>query len=300
MEINPKRLFSIEHARSLDKNDPIPDRRSDFHVPVIDGKEVIYFTGNSLGLQPKTAEQAIKTELNDWAKWGVEGHFHAQNPWVSYHEKLAKGLANLVGAKEHEVVAMNALTVNLHLLLVSFYVPQGRRTKIICEAKAFPSDQYALASQIRFHGGDPETDLIAISPRPGATCIEEEDIEKAIEAHADELALVMIGGVHYFTGQLMDMQRIALAAHAVGAHCGFDLAHAMGNVPMQLHDWGVDFACWCSYKYLNSGPGAVAGAFIHEKHVGREDIPRFDGWWGHDAKRRFLMEPNFESMKTAL
>ena len=156
-----------------------------------------------------------------------------------------------------------------------------------------------MASQIRFHGGDPDTDLIAISPRPGATCIEEEDIEKAIEAHADELALVMIGGVHYFTGQLMDMQRIARAAHAVGAHCGFDLAHAMGNVPMQLHDWGVDFACWCSYKYLNSGPGAVAGAFIHEKHVSREDIPRFDGWWGHDAKRRFLMEPNFESMKTA-
>lgn len=299
MEINPKRLFSIEHARSLDKNDPIPDRRSDFHLPVIDGKEVLYFTGNSLGLQPKTAKQAIKTELDDWAQWGVEGHFHAQNPWVSYHEKLAKGLANLVGAKEHEVVAMNALTVNLHLLLVSFYVPQGRRTKIICEAKAFPSDQYALASQIRFHGGDPDTDLIAISPRPGATCIEEEDIEKAIEAHANELALVMIGGVHYFTGQLMDMKRITRAAHAVGAHCGFDLAHAMGNIPMQLHDWGVDFACWCSYKYLNSGPGAVAGAFIHEKHVGREDIPRFDGWWGHDAKRRFLMEPNFESMKTA-
>ena len=176
-----------------------------------------------------TSNVKYKTELNDWAQWGVEGHFHAQNPWVSYHEKLAKGLANLVGAKEHEVVAMNALTVNLHLLLVSFYVPQGRRTKIICEAKAFPSDQYALASQIRFHGGDPETDLIAISPRPGATCIEEEDIEKAIEAHADELALVMIGGVHYFTGQLMDMQRIARAAHAVGAHCGFDLAHAINT-----------------------------------------------------------------------
>ena len=225
----------------MDQNDPIPARRSDFHMPVIGGKEVIYFTGNSLGLQPKCAQNALKTELDDWAKWGVEGHFHAQNPWVSYHEKLAKGLAHLVGAQENEVVAMNALTVNLHLLLVSFYAPKGKRTKIICEAKAFPSDQYALASQIRFHGGNPETDLIEISPRSGATCIEEEDIETTIRAHADELALVMIGGVHYFTGQLMDMQRIARAAHDVGAYCGFDLAHAMGNVPMQLHDWNVDF-----------------------------------------------------------
>lgn len=299
MEANPKYTFSVEHARAMDKNDPVPARRSDFHMPVIGGKEVIYFTGNSLGLQPKSAHEALKTELDDWAQWGVEGHFHARNPWVSYHEKLATGLAHLVGAKEHEVVAMNALTVNLHLLLVSFYAPKGKRTKIICEAKAFPSDQYALASQIRFHGGNPETDLIEIAPRSGATFIEEEDIEKAIQTHANELALVMLGGVHYFTGQLMDMQRITKAAHAAGANCGFDLAHAMGNVPMQLHDWNVDFACWCSYKYLNSGPGAVAGAFIHESHVAREDIQRFDGWWGHDAQRRFLMEPKFESMKTA-
>jgi kynureninase len=299
MEANLKHTFSVEHARSLDKSDPFPARRADFHLPIINGKEVIYFTGNSLGLQPKSAEQALKTELDDWAQWGVEGHFRAKNPWVSYHEKLTKGLAHLVGAKEHEVVAMNALTVNLHLLLVSFYAPKGQRTKILCEAKAFPSDQYALASQIRFHGGDPTKDLIEIGPRPGANCIEEEDIERAIQEHSDELALVMIGGVHYFTGQLMDMERITRAAHAVGAYCGFDLAHAMGNVPMQLHDWNVDFACWCSYKYLNSGPGAVAGAFIHENHVHREDIPRFDGWWGHDAKRRFLMEPEFNSMNTA-
>lgn len=299
MEVKSKHTFSVEHAQSLDKGDPIPARRAEFHLPIINGKEVIYFTGNSLGLQPKSAGQALKTELDDWAQWGVEGHFHAQNPWVSYHEKFAKGLAHLVGAKEHEVVAMNALTVNLHLLLVSFYAPKGKRTKILCEAKAFPSDQYALASQIRFHGGNPETDLIEVAPRPGATTLEEEDIEKAIQEHSDELALVMIGGVHYFTGQLMDMQRITKAAHAAGATCGFDLAHAMGNVPMHLHNWEVDFACWCSYKYLNSGPGAVAGAFVHEKHVSREDIPRFDGWWGHNAKRRFLMEPEFDSMNTA-
>lgn len=292
-------LYDVSAAQKLDAEDPIPSRRDDFHIPRHQGNEAIYFTGNSLGLQPKGAHEALKTELDDWASLGVEGHFQAQNPWVSYHERLQKGLMHLVGARESEVVAMNALTVNLHLLLVSFYRPEGKRKKIICEAKAFPSDQYALDSQVRFHGGIPEEDIIEVAPKPGSHCIEEADIEAAISACGDELALVMIGGVQYFTGQWMDMERIARAAHRVGALCGFDLAHAVGNVPMRLHDWNVDFACWCSYKYLNSGPGAVAGAFVHERHVADPAIPRFEGWWGHDAKRRFLMEPRFVSMNTA-
>ena len=291
--------FSIGNARKLDSNDPISRFREQFHIPKVDGKDAIYFTGNSLGLQPKTAFNALKTELDDWAKWGVDGHFQAQNPWVNYHERFERGLTHITGAKPHEVVAMNALTINLHLLLVSFYQPRGKRTKILCEAKAFPSDQYALASQIRFHGGDPETDLIEIQPRPGTHIIEEADIEAVLTQSGDEIALVLMGGVHYFSGQLLDMERIAKAAHAAGAYCGFDLAHAAGNVVLKLHDWKVDFACWCSYKYLNSGPGAVAGAFIHEEHTQRDDLPRFEGWWGHDAKKRFLMESTFESMGTA-
>ncbi len=292
-------IFSLEHARKLDASDSMSSWRQEFFIPQFKGEDVIYFTGNSLGLQPKKAREALQMELDDWAKHGVEGHFKAQHPWVDYHARFAKGLAHVTGAKPHEVVAMNALTVNLHLLLVSFYRPEGQRRKIVCEAKAFPSDQYALASQIRFHGGNPAEDLIEIQPRPGTHIIEEEDIEAVLEKHGDEIALVMMGGVHYFSGQLLDMPRIALAAHEAGAICGFDLAHAAGNVQLSLHEWNVDFACWCSYKYLNSGPGAVGGAFIHERHVGREDIPRFEGWWGHDAKTRFLMEPHFESMGTA-
>ena len=291
--------FSLEQARQLDSNDPMREFRERFHIPHMGGQEAIYLTGNSLGLQPKSAQKALKTELDDWAKWGVEGHFHAQNPWVDYHERFAAGLSHLTGGKPHEVVAMNALTVNLHLLLVSFYQPSGKRTKIVCEAKAFPSDQYALESQIRFHGGNPETDLIEIQPRSGKHFIEESDIEAVLTESGEEIALVLMGGVHYFSGQLLDMERITRAAHEAGAYCGFDLAHAMGNVVLELHDWKVDFACWCSYKYLNSGPGAVAGAFIHEQHTQRDDLPRFEGWWGHDAQRRFLMEPKFESMGTA-
>jgi len=292
-------LFTREHARALDAEDAVASRRDEFHIPQLRGEDVVYFTGNSLGLQPKKAQEALQTELNDWAEHGVEGHFRAKHPWVSYHERFAEGLSHLVGAKPNEVVAMNALTVNLHLLLVSFYRPAGRRRKIICEAKAFPSDQYALASQIRFHGGRPEEDLIEIKPKTGTSIIDEGDIESALQAHGEEVALVMMGGVQYFTGQRLDMERITRAAHAVGALCGFDLAHAVGNVTMNLHDWKVDFACWCSYKYLNSGPGAVAGIFVHEDHAGNAAIPRFEGWWGHDAERRFLMEPEFVSMGTA-
>ena len=291
--------FDLNRARELDANEAQPTRRSEFHIPQHNGQDTIYFTGNSLGLQPKAAATALQSELNDWAAHGVEGHFRARHPWVSYHERFASGLSQLVGAEPHEVVAMNALTVNLHLLLVSFYRPAGRRTKILCEAKAFPSDQYALASQVRFHGGNPETDIIEIAPRPGTSIIEEADIESVLEQSGDEIALVMMGGVQYFTGQWLDMERIARAAHKAGALCGFDLAHAVGNVPMDLHGWGVDFACWCTYKYLNSGPGAVAGAYVHERHVQDGSIPRFEGWWGHNAERRFLMEPEFESMGTA-
>ncbi|MGB2135288.1 MAG: kynureninase, partial [Flavobacteriales bacterium] len=291
--------YELAHARQLDATDALPARRGDFHVPQHAGSDVVYFTGNSLGLQPKAAEAALRTELNDWAEHGVEGHFRAQHPWVSYHERFAQGLSHLVGAKANEVVAMNALTVNLHLLLVSFYRPSGKRSKILCEAKAFPSDQYALASQVRFHGGDPAVDIIEVAPREGSSVIEEADIEAILHDHGDEIALVMMGGVQYFTGQWLDMPRITAAAHAAGALCGFDLAHAVGNVPLDLHAWNVDFACWCTYKYLNSGPGAVAGAFVHERHVGDDAVPRFEGWWGHNAKRRFLMEPQFDSMGTA-
>lgn len=291
--------YELAHARQLDATDALPARREEFYVPKHAGSDVVYFTGNSLGLQPKAAREALGTELNDWAEHGVEGHFRARNPWVSYHERFAEGLAAIVGAKANEVVAMNALTVNLHLLLVSFYRPNGKRTKILCEAKAFPSDQYALASQVRFHGGDPAEDIIEVAPRNGSSVIEEADVEAILEERGEEIALVMMGGVQYFTGQWLDMQRITAAAHAAGALCGFDLAHAIGNVPLDLHAWQVDFACWCTYKYLNSGPGAVAGAFIHERHLTDDAAPRFEGWWGHNDQRRFLMEPEFESMGTA-
>lgn len=297
--MNELALFELTKAQHLDAEDPVPSRRDEFHIPPNGSQDSLYFTGNSLGLQPRSAQEALKTELDDWAKHGVEGHFRAQHPWVNYHERFAEGLKHLVGAQSNEVVAMNALTVNLHLLLVSFYRPEGRRKKIICEAKAFPSDQYALASQVRYHGGNPEEDIIEIGARPGAHAIDEADIEAALVDHTGEVALVMMGGMQYFTGQWLDMPRIVRAAHAAGAICGFDLAHAVGNVPLKLHDWDVDFACWCSYKYLNSGPGAVAGAFVHERHVSDADIARFEGWWGHNAQRRFLMEPQFEGMGTA-
>ena len=291
--------YELTHAKKLDTTDTLPAQRANFHVPQHAGEDVVYFSGNSLGLQPKSAENALQSELKDWAKHGVDGHLKARNPWVSYHERFTNGLACIVGAAPNEVVAMNALTVNLHLLLVSFSRPAGKRTKILCEAKAFPSDQYALASQVRFHGGNPAVDIIEVAPREGTHVIEETDVETILQERGDEIALVMMGGVQYFTGQWLDMNRITTAAHEAGALCGFDLAHAVGNVPLALHTWNVDFACWCSYKYLNSGPGAVAGAYVHHRHVREDVLPRFEGWWGHNAKRRFLMEPNFESMGTA-
>ena len=290
--------ISISEAKELDLKDSLSSFRDKFIFPQHDGDNALYFTGNSLGLQPKSALDAIRTELDDWRELGVKGHFRARNPWMHYHELFSEHLAQIVGAKPSEVVAMNALTVNLHLLLISFYNPQGSRRKIICEAKAFPSDRYALLSQINFHGGNPDTDLIEISPREGEELIRLEDIISAINAAGEELATVMIGGVNYYTGQLHNMEEITKAAHKVGAMCGFDLAHAAGNIPLNLHDMEVDFACWCSYKYLNSGPGAVGGAFVHEKHH-NSDLPRLEGWWGHDKETRFKMDPNYISMGTA-
>jgi len=290
--------ISISEAKALDAEDPLSGFRKKFIFPQHNGKDALYFTGNSLGLQPKAAKDALQIELDDWGEHGVEGHFRARNPWMHYHELLSKNLAAIVGAKPSEVVAMNALTVNLHLLLVSFYTPKDSRKKIICEANAFPSDRYALLSQIEFHGGNPETDLIEIEPREGENLILLEDVLSAIEEAGDELKTVMMGGVNYYTGQLHNIEAITNAAHEVGAFCGFDLAHAAGNVPLNLHDLGIDFACWCTYKYMNSGPGSVGGIFIHEKHHNSR-LPRLEGWWGHDKETRFKMTPDYISMGTA-
>ncbi|MBK9274478.1 MAG: kynureninase [Flavobacteriales bacterium] len=289
---------SFSFAQARDAADPLRAFRSEFHFPQHEGRDVLYFTGNSLGLQPRAAAAALKQELVDWARFGVEGHFQAKHPWYSYHEELTPSLARLVGALPEEVVAMNQLTSNLHFLLVSFYRPSGKRRKILTETRPFPSDTYAFASQIAFHGGDPETDLIEVRPRAGEHTLRTEDIIAQINELGEQLALVCFGGVNFYTGQAFDMAAITQAAHAVGAVAGFDLAHAAGNLHVKLHDWNVDFACWCSYKYLNSGPGSVAGAFVHQRHLGK-DLPLFAGWWGHDKAERFKMERTFKPMPTA-
>lgn len=286
-------------ASELDAKDPMASFRSQFYFPETEADQCVYFTGNSLGLQPKTVRDAIGQELDDWAKYGVEGHFEARNPWYSYHELLMEPAAKLVGAKKGEVVHMNGLTANLHFLMVSFYRPEGKRYKILCEAKAFPSDQYAVESQVKFHGYAPADAIIEVKPREGEHTIREEDIEATIARHAGEIALVFWGGVNYYTGQLFDMERIAKAGHHAGAVVGFDLAHAAGNVPLKLHDWNADFAAWCTYKYMNSGPGSVSGIFVHEKHANRRDLPRFAGWWGHNKEVRFKMEPGFDPIAGA-
>ena len=289
---------TIDFARAQDGADPLRDFRNEFHFPQHEGKPVIYFAGNSLGLQPKGAAAALKQELDDWATFGVEGHFNARHPWYSYHEELTASAARLVGALPEEVVVMNQLTSNLHFLLVSFYRPQGKRVKILCEQRPFPSDTYAFASQIQFHGLDPATCLVEMQPRAGEHTLRTEDITKKIAELGDELALVCFGAVNFLTGQAFDIKAITDAAHRAGANAGFDLAHAAGNLHLHLHDDGPDFACWCSYKYLNGGPGGVAGAFVHQRHLGK-DLPRFAGWWGHDKKERFKMEREFQPMSTA-
>jgi kynureninase len=289
----------LNFAKELDHKDGLRNYRERFLFPKHEGKEVVYFTGNSLGLQPASTHSYLQQELNDWAQFGVEGHFLAKNPWLSYHELLTEKMAKIVGALPQETVMMNQLTVNLHLLMVTFYRPTTTRYKILCEAKAFPSDQYALQSQIKFHGHTIEEALIEVAPREGEYHIREEDIFSAIEKNKDSIALILIGGVNYFTGQVFDMKAITTAGHAVGAIVGFDLAHAAGNIKLQLHDWKVDFAAWCSYKYLNSGPGSVAGAFVHETHLKNTELPIFAGWWGHDKTTRFLMNNTFVPMQTA-
>ncbi len=292
-------INTLEYALQLDKDDCLKSFREQFYIPVINGKECIYFTGNSLGLQPKTTQEYILNELEDWANFGVEGHFHATNPWLSYHEIFPQQLSKIIGSKIEEVVVMNQLTVNLHLLMTTFYRPTKDCYKIICEAKAFPSDQYALESQVKLHGLNAVETIIEVAPRSGEYQIRTEDILATIKEHGSTVAVVMFGGVNYYSGQVFDMEKICSAAHEVGAYCGFDLAHAAGNVELQLHDWKVDFACWCSYKYLNSGPGGVAGAYIHEKHIANKDLLRLAGWWGHDKTNRFKMEKGFDPIPTA-
>ncbi|MBL7877135.1 MAG: kynureninase [Cyclobacteriaceae bacterium] len=287
---------SLAFAKQLDRQDSLKSFRKQFHLPEVKGKTAIYFTGNSLGLQPKSVKQSIAQELNDWADLGVEGHVHAKRPWLYYHKFSKKALARLVGAKPTEVVAMNQLTVNLHLMMATFYQPTKRRFKIITEAGAFSSDQYAFESQLKLHGIDPSEGLIELKPRPGEFTLRTEDILQAIHNHRDELALVIFGAVQYYSGQFFNIQEITKAGHAAGAFVGFDLAHAMGNVPMSLHAHGVDFAVWCGYKYLNSGPGGIAGAFVHEKHAKNFTLPRLAGWWGHDEKARFQMKKGFKPM----
>ena len=291
--------FSKSWAANADQNDPLKKYRDQFIIPQHKEEPTVYFTGNSLGLQPKEAANALKQELDDWGKFGVEGHFEAKNPWYSYHEMFAEPLASLVGAQPQEVVAMNGLTTNLHLLMVSFYRPSSKKYKIICEGKAFPSDQYALESQVRFHGYDPDDAIIEIFPREGEHILRTEDVLETIEANAEEACLLMIGGVNYYTGQVHDMKTITAHAKSKGLVVGWDLAHGVGNVSIELHDWGVDFAAWCSYKYLNSGPGSVSGVFVHERHLKNKDLPRFAGWWGHDKDSRFLMEKGFNPIPSA-
>ena len=290
---------TLEFARAQDAADPLGDYRARFHLPSLGTDELVYFTGHSLGLQPRTVRAAVELELDEWARYGVEGHFQSTNPWYSYHERLTPPMAGIVGAKDSEVVCMNSLTTNIHLLFVSFYRPTSTRYKIISEAKMFPSDRYLLETQARFHGFDPDDAIIEVAPRDGEWLIRHEDILETIEANRDEVALLFFGGVNYFTGQLFDMPGLTEAAHGVGAVAGFDLAHAAGNVPLELHDWGIDFAAWCSYKYLNSSPGNVGGIFVHERHGRNFDLPRFGGWWGHDKETRFQMKSGFQPMEGA-
>ncbi len=284
---------TAEFAATLDTNDPLISFADQFYFPIMDGKKVIYLTGNSLGLQPKSTQDYVLSELEDWATYGVEGHFHGRNPWYSYQEILTDQLATLLGALPVEVVAMNSLTTNLHLLMVSFYRPSATRNKIICEYDTFPSDLYAVQSQAAYHGYDPEKAVVMLKAREGEYLLRTEDIISAIEKEGDSLATVMLGAVNYYTGQYLDLKKISEAAHKVGATVGFNLAHATGNVMMKLHDWDVDFACFCSYKYLNSGPGGVSGIFIHEKFADDNSIPRFAGWWGNDPETRFTIPRTF-------
>mgnify|MGYP000002574597 CR=1 FL=1 len=290
---------TLASAQALDSQDSLAAFRSRFLIPQHDGQDIRYFCGNSLGLQPKSAQTLLQEQLKNWQNLAVEGWFEGESPWMTYHQELQELLAPIVGANPAEVVPMNNLTVNLHLMMVSFYLPKGKKIKILMEGGAFPSDQYAVESHLRFHGIDPNEAILEVFPREGEETLRTEDILAQIEANADELALILFGGINYYTGQLFDMAAITKAGHAVGAKVGFDLAHAAGNVPLKLHDWGVDFAAWCGYKYLNSSPGGVAGMFVHEKHAYNKDLKRFAGWWGHNKEERFKMESIFDPIPGA-
>ena len=291
---------SLDFAKQLDQEDPISYLRNEFHIPRDkEGKEWLYFTGNSLGLQPKITSKYIEQELDDWANFGVEGHFEAKNPWLSYHELLTDTMAKVVGAKPVEVVVMNTLTTNLHLLMVSFYQPSKTKYKIIIESDAFPSDRYAVQSQLSFHGFDPEEALIEWKPKEGKELLELEDLKSILDSQGDEVALLLIGGVNYYTGQYLDIKKIAELGHAKKCMVGIDLAHGAGNIQPNLHDSSIDFAAWCTYKYLNSGPGSLSGLFVHEKHAQRKDLPRFAGWWNHNKETRFNMRQPFDVMSGA-
>ena len=291
---------SLDYAKQLDQEDPISYLRNEFHIPRDkQGKEWLYFTGNSLGLQPKITSKYIEQELDDWANFGVEGHFEAKNPWLSYHELLTDTMAKVVGAKPVEVVVMNTLTTNLHLLMVSFYQPSKTKYKIIIESDAFPSDRYAVQSQLSFHGFDPEEALIEWKPKEGKELLELEDLKSILDSQGDDVALLLIGGVNYYTGQYLDIKKIAELGHAKKCMVGIDLAHGAGNIQPNLHDSSIDFAAWCTYKYLNSGPGSLSGLFVHEKHAQRKDLPRFAGWWNHNKETRFNMRQPFDVMSGA-
>lgn len=290
---------TLAFAEKKDQLDPLHSFRNKFHFPKVNGRTALYFAGNSLGLQARNVSKFMDEELNDWARLGVAGHHASTRPWINYHKFFKKPLAQLVGGKISEVVAMNQLTVNLHLMMVSFYRPTSERYKIITEQGAFSSDQYAIESQLGYHGLDPRKALVEVAPREGETILRAADIMEAIQDHKNELALVLFGGVQYYTGQFFNIREITAAAHAAGAIAGFDLAHAVGNVPLNLHQDDVDFAVWCSYKYLNAGPGSVAGAFVHERHAQNLGLPKFGGWWGHQEDERFLMKKGFKPMKGA-
>lgn len=286
-------------ALEMDSKDELRNFRDQYYIPQKEGKDAIYFCGNSLGLQPKEAAGLVENEMNRWRNLGVEGHFKGEWPWTQYHKAVVKAAVDIVGAKEEEIIHMNTLTVNLHLLMASFYKPTKDRYLIIMEAGAFPSDQYVVESQVRMHGFDPETSIVEVSPMEGETLISTEQIKEAIRKNADRTALVLFGGVQYFTGQCLDMAEISKVTHETGAFLGLDLAHAVGNVPLKLHEWGVDFAAWCTYKYLNSGPGAIGGVYIHEKYATDPTFPRLAGWYGYNAATRFLMQKKFQATPTA-
>ncbi|PHI19159.1 kynureninase [Lewinellaceae bacterium SD302] len=291
---------TVDYARKLDEQDPLQAFRDRFHLPEqADGSSYIYLCGNSLGLQPKDTAAALTQELEDWKNLGVEGHFHAKNPWMPYHEFLSEAMARVVGAKPEEVVVMNTLSVNLHLMMVSFFRPEGKRNKILIEFDAFPSDRYAVESQLKYHGLDPQECLLELKARPGEELIREEDIEQLLRERGEEIALILLGNTNYYTGQYFDMPTITRLGHAKGCTVGFDCAHGAGNVPLELHASGCDFAVWCNYKYLNSGPGSLGGVFVNERHADNPDLPRFAGWWGHDKATRFGMRDPFKPIPGA-